>query len=175
MEKGMELINIMKSRRSIRAYKPDIPVTKEQIRIILDAAMHAPSACNTRPWEFIAITDRDMLNRIADAHEYAQMVRTAPLAIIVCALPDTQSGIAMNFWPQDCGAVTENILIAAQALGLGSCWCGVCPNEARMATMRGILGIPQNVLPFNVIAIGTPNENPPARGGYDDNKVRVIE
>jgi len=172
---GMETLEAIKSRRSVRNYKPGAPVTKEQLKVILDAAMHAPSACNTRPWEFVAVTGRAKLNEIAEAHPYAQMVKTAPLAIIVCALPDTQKGIANGFFPQDCGAATQNILLAAQALGLGSCWCGVYPNEERMAQMRRILGIPGNVYPFNVIAVGVPDESPEARGFYEEGKIRVVE
>ena len=169
---------IIKSRRSIRAFK-ETPVTKEQIKSLLEAAMRAPSACNTRPWEFIAITKRETLNKLADAHNWAKMLYKAPVAIVMIALPDTQEsvqdGIAEGYFPQDCGAATENILIQAEELGLGSCWCGVYPKEPLIKAVRGALDLGEDVLPFCIIAIGEKDEFPGERGSYEESKVTWIE
>jgi nitroreductase len=100
------------------------------------------------------------------------MLRTAALAIVICALPDTQKDIAVGYFPQDCGAATENILLAAVSLGLGACWCGVYPREERIPSVKETLGI--SSLPFCVIAVGTPDESPSPRGHYDKTKVRYI-
>ncbi|MCL2361246.1 MAG: nitroreductase family protein [Defluviitaleaceae bacterium] len=168
---------IIKTRRSIRKFKPT-PIPKDKIIAILEAAMLAPSACNTRPWRFIAITNREMLNRLADAHKWAQMLRTAPLAIVVVALPATQDGqkfdLPLGFYPQDCGAATQNILLQAEALGLGSCWCGVYPKPV-LPAIREILEIPEEEQPFNLIAVGEKDEWPEPRGRYDEAKVTWIE
>lgn len=169
----MTVIEAIRKRRSIRKFKPGAEVTDEQIKIMLEAAMLAPSARNTRPWEFIVVKDREKLNQIRKAHPYTGMLETASLAIVVCALPETQKEPIMSgYYPQDCGAATENILIQAVELGLGACWCGVYPKEERITEIRNILGITS--LPFNVIAIGVPDEAPNPRGYYDENKVTYM-
>lgn len=161
----------IKARRSIRKFKRDKPVTKEQLDCLLHAAMLAPSACNTRPWEFIAITKREVLDDIARVHPYAGMCRTATAAIIVVALPQEDSELPKGFFPQDCGAATENILLEAAAMGLGTCWCGVYPKEERIAEIAELFDIREPKIPFNVIAIGVPDENPKSRGFFEEKKV----
>ncbi len=164
-------------RRSIRKFKPGASVSEKEVRVLLEAAMMAPSACNTRPWEFIVVRDREKLNELSVAHPYAGMLKTASLAIIVCAVPDAQNDdVSSKYFPQDCAAATQNILIQAVALGFGSCWCGVYPKEQRIAETREVLGISgrQGIIPFNIIAIGVPDCCPDARGFYDESKVTFI-
>ena len=166
----------IENRRSIRKFRADKPVTREQLDRMLEAAMLAPSACNTRPWEFIAVTKRETLDEIARIHPYAKMCETATAAIVMVALPQAQTEpLPEGFYPQDCGAATQNILLEAAALGLGTCWCGVYPKEERMAEMREIFGIREPKIPFNVIAIGTPDESPDRRGFFDKAKVTYVE
>jgi len=166
----------IRKRRSIRKFKLGAEVTDEQIKLLLESAMLAPSACNTRPWEFIVIKDRNKLDQIRKTHPYTGMLETASLAIIMLALPEAQNeirdGLPKDFYPQDCGAATENILLAAVELGLGTCWCGVYPKEERIAEMREILGTIK--LPFNVIAVGVPDEEPNPRGQYEESKILYI-
>lgn len=172
----IKLVEAIRMRRSIRKFKPGATVTEEQINLLLEAAMMAPSACNTRPWEFIVVLSREKLDEMAAVHPYAKMLTTASLSIIVCALPDTQKDIASGYFPQDCAAATQNILIQAAALGLGSCWCGVYPKEQRIAEMRRLLNIEdrQDIVPFNIIALGIPDNIPEARGFYEAGKVKYI-
>jgi len=171
------LLDPIKTRRSIRKYK-DTPIPKEKIMAMLEAAMLTPSACNTRPWRFIAITNREMLTKLADAHKYAKMLHTAPLCIVVVALPATQEGVLnglpKGFFPQDCGAATQNILIQAEAMGLGSCWCGVHPKPIE-PVIREMLGIAEDEIPFCLIAVGEKDESPDPRGRYDEAKVEWVE
>jgi len=176
MNEILNTTEAIRKRRSIRKYKLGVPVTDEQIRLLLEAAMMAPSACNTRPWEFIVVQSREKLDELSSAHPYAKMLATASLSIIVCALPDTQKDISSGYFPQDCAAATQNILIQAAALGLGSCWCGVYPREQRIAEVRKVLNIEnrQDIIPFNIIAIGIPDNLPDARGFYEASKVRYI-
>ena len=152
---------------------PDKPVTKEQLKQLLTAAMLAPSACNSRPWEFIAITKRDVLDEIARIHPYAKMCETASAAIIVVAIP--QEGRPEGYFPQDCAAATQNILLEAANMGLGTCWCGVYPRAERMAEIAKRFGVREPKLPFNVIAVGAPGEAPAPRGFYEEAKVAFVE
>ena len=169
----MTVSEAIRARRSIRKFVPGAQVTEEQVHALLEAAMHAPSGCNTRPWEFIVVRDREKLSQIAQAHPYAKMLETASLAIVVMALPETQvKPIDMGFFPQDCGAAVQNILLEAVGQGLGACWCGVYPKELRIGEIKTILGI--KGLPFCVIAIGVPDEHPKARGSFEEGKVRYI-
>jgi len=166
------------TRRSTRKFT-STPVTKEQTRALLEAAMLSPSACNTRPWRFIAITNRELLNKLAEVHPWAGMMRTAQLCIAIVALPksqeNVQNGLPHGFYPQDCGAATENILIQAEALGLGSCWCGVYPRETTMETIANVLGTAPDEIPFCLIAIGEKDEFPNPRGKYEEEKVTWVE
>ena len=169
----MTVIEAIRKRRSIRKFKPGAVVTDEQIKLMLEAAMLAPSAGNSRPWEFIVIKDRAILDKIRAVHPYTGMLATASIAIIVIALPEAQpTPIMKAYYPQDCGAATENILLQAVELGLGACWCGVYPKDDRIAEIQNVLGTSK--LPFCVIAIGVPDENPNPRGSYDDNKVSYL-
>lgn len=164
---------LIEKRSSIRKFIPGRAVTKEQLDRLLGAAMMAPSACNSRPWEFIAVTKRDVLDEIVKIHPYAGMCQTASAAIIVVAVPQTEGG-PVGYFPQDCGAATENILLEAVSLGLGTCWCGVYPREERIASIRKLFDIPEPKIPFNVIAIGYPDEAPSRRGFFEEAKVRYI-
>jgi nitroreductase len=153
------------ARRSIREYT-DQPVTEAQITRLLEAAMAAPSANNAKPWHFVAVTDRAALERL-EIHRYSRMVPEAALCIVVCGDP----AITADYWPQDCAAATENILLAATGMGLGSVWIGVHPGLDREKAVRAALGIPAHIRPFNLIAIGYPAEEKPARTQYDAARV----
>jgi len=163
-------------RRSIRRFVEGAEVTDAQVHELLEAAMNVPSACNTRPWEFVVIRNREVMEKIRTTHPYTGMLATASLAIVVIAKPEAQEGVQndlpLGYFPQDCGAVTQNILLSAVAQGLGACWCGVYPKEERIAEMREILNTDR--LPFCVIAIGVPDEEPAPRGGYEEARVQYI-
>jgi len=162
----------IENRRSIRKFQSDKPVSKEQLHALLESAMLAPSACNSRPWEFIAVTKREILDEIAAIHPFAKMCKTAAAAIAIVAIP--QTGRPEGYFPQDCGAAAQNILLEAVSLGLGSCWCGIYPREERMADFRRLLNIKEPKIPFCVIAIGTPDESPERRGFFDEFRVTYI-
>jgi len=167
------MIEAIENRRSIRKYNPEKTVTREQLNKLLEAAMLSPSACNSRPWEFIAVTKRETLDEIVRVHPYAGMCATAAAAIIVVAIPQTEK--IPGFFPQDCGAATQNILLEAASLGLGTCWCGVYPRDELVTSIRKLFNIDESKIPFNVIAIGTPDEAPQQRGFFEESKVTYIE
>ena len=161
-----ELIDTIFSRRSIRRYTEE-PVSEEEIKTLLEAAMAAPSASNRKPWHFVVVTERETLNRLAKAHKYAKMLNEAPLCISVCG----DQSVSERFWTQDCSAATENLLLAVVSLGLGAVWCGVHPNQDRVKDISKILGIEAPVVPLNLIAIGHPAEEKEPRTQYDEDRV----
>lgn len=153
------LENIM-TRTSIRAFT-DQPVDDATVEKILRAGMAAPTAVNKQPWAFVVVNDRMLMDKLAEVHPYAQMLKTAQLAIIVCG--DTNKaldGFAKAYWIQDTSAATENILLAAHGLGLGAVWCGVYPNPDIYPKVKDILNLPPRIMPLNIIPIGYPAENP---------------
>lgn len=147
--------NIM-TRKSVRTYA-NKPIEKEKVDTLLRAAMAAPTAVNKQPWAFVVIDDAAILDTLATHLPYAKMTGEAPLAIVVCGdLTKTIRGNDDPYWALDCSAATENLLLAAESMGLGAVWTGVYPEEERMEVVSQILGLPEYILPFNVIPIGYP-------------------
>jgi nitroreductase len=134
----------------------DEPVSAEQVESMLCAAMHAPSACNQQPWHFIVVDNREQLNAIAGVHPHAQMLKQAPLAIVVCA--DLTLETCPGNWVIDCSAAMENMLLAAHSMGLGAVWVGIHPVEGRVQDISKLLNMPSYTLPLCLAAIGHPKE-----------------
>ncbi len=149
----MDTLEALFTRRSIRKYT-DEPVSEEMLHTLLKAGMYAPSANNRQPWHFVVIRDRSLLEEITTIHPHAQMLKQAPLAIAVCA--DTTR--SPRYWALDCSAATQNILLAAHALGLGAVWLAVYPNPTRVPAMSKLLHLPEHVTPVTLIAVGHPAE-----------------
>lgn len=161
-----ELISTIFARRSIRKYIAK-PVSEKDIKTMLKAAMAAPSSSNRKPWHFVVVTDRQILDNLARVHPYGKMLFEAPLCIAVCG----DKTISSSSWIQDCSASTENLLLAAVALGLGAVWLGVHPREDRVGPIRKVLNIPETVIPLNLISIGYPAEEKKPRTQYDQLRV----
>lgn len=148
------------TRTSIRNYEAR-KVEKEKIEKMLRAAMAAPTAMNKQPWHFVVVDKRDVLDALAEVNPYAKMLKKAPLAIVVCGDTDKMiEGGGRDFWIQDASAATENLLLAAHAMGLGAVWTGAYPSEERCKGISGALSLSDNLIPLNVIVIGYPAENP---------------
>lgn len=161
--------NIM-TRCSIRQFT-DRKISKDTLDILVKAGMAAPSAVDKRPWNFIVVTDRAVLDSLNANHPYANL-RTATAAIIVCGMMDrTLEGEGQPYWIQDCSAATENILLAAHAYGLGAVWCGVYPVEERIKAVSRVLGIPENVIPLNIITMGYPDQEPNVKDKFNANDI----
>ncbi len=154
------------ARRSIRQYTSQ-PVQEEQLEKLLEAGMAAPSARNRKPWHFVVVTGRDRLNQLSEAHPYGDMLKQAPAAIAVCG----DTAISPDYWVQDCSAATENILIAAASIGLGSVWLGCHPRRERVEAIKEVLEIPENTEVLSLIAIGHPGEEKEPRTQYDSSRV----
>lgn len=145
-------------RKSVRSYTSE-PVPDEMIEQLLRAAMAAPTAMNRQPWEFVVLKDREALDNLAGKLRHAKMLSQAPLAIVVCAetmitLADGTQ-VENNFWEHDASAATQNILLAAEAMGLGAVWTAASDGE-RSAIVKETLGIPGTIKPLCVIPIGFP-------------------
>jgi len=158
----MDCMKAILTRRSVRRFGPG-PVDPEALRALLEAAMHAPSAGNQQPWRFVVIRERATLEAIAAGHPYAIATQSCALAVLVCAA--TGELRHPDFWPQDCSAATENLLVAAQSLGLGSVWMGLYPRRERMELLSRLAHLPEGLEPFALVALGHPLEHsePPDR------------
>ena len=151
-----DAMNNILTRKSVREFVAG-EVEQEKIDNLLKAAMAAPSARNQQTWEFIVVKDRDILLQLAEAMPYAKMAATAALAIVVCGnLSRCGEGHRKEYWKQDCSAATENILLAAHAQGLGAVWTAVYSDPERVEDAVRILGIPDGIIPLNIIPIGYP-------------------
>jgi nitroreductase len=168
------LLEAIKNRKSIRSYDPNGQITTEQITEILTAGMLAPSACGLYPVEYVAVRDRAKLDEITKLHPYTRMLTNASCAIIVCADTNKTNAIARGMYIQDCAASAENILLQAASMGIGTCWCGINPNQKLISSFRTALALPDNIEPFCYIAVGIPAEPFGARGKFDPAKIKWL-
>jgi len=167
MEGGIELIM---TRRSVRRYTSE-PVSDADLETLLRAGMAAPSAGNCQPWHFMVIRSRDTMRAITDVHPYSKMLDHAPLCIAVLSDPSLEKHKGM--WVQDTSAATQNILLAAHALGLGAVWLGVHPYDDRTSGVARILGLPDDIRCLSLIAVGHPAGRPEPADRYDASRVHV--
>lgn len=164
-----DIVDIIFSRRSIRQFTAE-PVENETLILLLKAAMAAPTACNSQPWEFIVLTEPEILSEIRSKFLFARY--NAPAAIVVCGnVSIANNSAARDHWVQDCSAATENILIAAAGIGLGAVWIGVYPYPGKIRPLAEILGIPENVTPLSLVMVGHPAEQKEPRTQYDEHRV----
>ncbi|MBN2014744.1 MAG: nitroreductase family protein [Candidatus Altiarchaeota archaeon] len=164
----MDAIKAIKTRRSVREYS-DQHVADETIRDLLEAAMCAPSAGNEQPWHFIVIRDQGVLEEIPRVHPYALMVKKASAALVVCG--DTRLEKHKGFWVQDCAAATENILLAANAKGLGAVWLGIYPRKDRVLGMQKLLKLPEEVIPLALVPLGYPLSRLPGSERFNESRI----
>lgn len=164
-----KMIDLILTRRSIRKFK-STPVENEKLESILKCAAFAPTAKNTKAWKFVVTADRALINKVVCAHPYSTPLKTAPVMIAVCM---DYEKVLPGYAPVDASAATENILLAAHALGLATCWMGVYPNADRIDDMKEILELDDNIDVINLIALGYADEEPRTPGrDYNDYVVR---
>lgn len=166
-----DTLNTIFARKSVRSFKSDA-VPDEKLRMLVRAGMAAPTAVDKRPWEFIVVTDRAVLKQLADALPYAKMAEKAAAAIIVAGDVKKQwGGMESDYWIMDCSAATQNILLAAESMGLGAVWTAVYPEDSRVRSVRQILGIPFHVVPLNVIPVGVQAGREKPKDKYDPKQI----
>lgn len=165
-------LNIIFKRRSIRKYKNQ-EVPNNLINSLLQAAMSAPSACNQQPWHFFIIQNQSVLHELSEIHSGFHNLKSSPLAILVCGEPDAAE--LEFYWEQDCAAATENILLAATALGLGAVWQGINPRGGEDSDLiRNIVKLPEHIKPFSLVAVGYPAEVLEPSNRFDKNKIHYL-
>lgn len=152
-------------RKSVRTYL-DKEVEKEKIDLMLRAGMAAPTGKNIQPWEFVVVTDRAKLDSMAAALPYAKMLAQARNAIVVCG-----DSARSSYWYLDCSAAAQNILLAAESLGLGAVWTAAYPYDDRMQVVRKYINLPRNILPLCVIPFGYPVGNEKPKQKFDEKKI----
>ncbi|MDE6291886.1 MAG: nitroreductase family protein [Muribaculaceae bacterium] len=145
------------TRTSVRAYT-DKAVGSEQIDTLLRAAMAAPTAGNKQPWRFVIINDRATLDTISCNFHTMTMAKDASVAFVMCGDETaTFDGEGRDYWVQDVSASSENLLLAAHAMGLGAVWCGIYPMSDRVRQFSDMLHLPEDIIPMACICVGYPS------------------
>lgn len=157
-------------RVSIRKYQPR-PVEGEKIKLMLRAAMAAPSACNQQPWEYYVVTDREKIKELSGASPYTGCAKDAPVVFVPCY---RKKLIAPAYADIDMSASVENLLLEADELGLGAVWMGIAPLSDRMEVVREILNIPEHLSAFALVPCGYPAEERPQKDRYEETRVHYI-
>jgi len=159
----LNLFEAIKSRRSVRAFTQE-DVSKEEVEKLIDAARWAPSAGNIQPWEFIVVRKPEIKRKLSSAALHQTFIEEAPVVIVVCA-NQIRSGRGYGargvhlYCLQDTAAATQNMLLAACALGLATCWVGAFKEEEA----KKALNLPKGVRPVAIIPVGHPAKKPMAR------------
>ena len=167
----MDTMSAIMTRRSIRAFQ-DAPVTDEQMKTLLEAAMNAPSAGDGRPWHFVVTTDRAQLDALADAvDEGNDMFKQAQAAVLIC-LDESLEGFK-GFGAQDCSCAAQNLQLAAHDMGLGTVWIAIINVPPRVAGCRKVLGVPEEITPFALFPLGVPDEELEAETRYDKSRIHT--
>lgn len=164
----MDIFETIFTRRSIRKFT-DQAISEADITAVLEAAMSAPSAGNSQPWEFIVVREQAGRDAIATCTPYAGMAPHAPVCIVICA--DTTREKHAGFWVQDCSAAMQNLLLAARAKGIGSVWIGLHPVAERSLAAQKAFGLPEHVQPLGVAVLGYPEQKFTEQNRYDAAKI----
>lgn len=167
LKRGLNMENIL-LRNSVRKFK-DIYIDDETIDKILHAAMQAPSAGNSQPWDFIVIRNKETLKKIQNYHPYANALATCSAAILVCGNLNKER--FKGYWVMDCSASCENILVAAQSLDLGTVWLGIYPEDDRVIKTKELFNLPEYVIPLAIIPVGVPFEKRAVKSRYNKNNI----
>ena len=163
----METIKAIMTRRSIRAWTNE-PVTEEERKILFEAAMNAPSAADARPWHFVAIDEPEVIRQFTDMGG-TEMLAESTFLVLVCGDPSKET--YTGFWPQDCSCAAQNMQLAAHDIGIGCVWIAVYPLEDRVRLFREVLVIPEDIVPFALLAMGVPNEVVAPEYRYDETRL----
>jgi nitroreductase len=165
----LDVLEAIKERRSIRAYT-DEKVSDEDVERLIEAARWAPSAGNTQPWAFVVVKDAETKRKLSSA-TLQTLIQEAPVAIVICADANRSSRVygsrGKNLYSiQDTAAATQNILLAAQELGLATCWVGAFREDEVAKAVKA----PRNLRPVAMIAVGYPAERPvtPHRRSFNE-------
>ena len=165
----MNTIEAIYARRSIRKYE-DRPVEKEKLLELCRLGAAGPSATNRRPWAFVAIDEKAVMDKVRGATMFGKF--GAPAAIVMCGDMRRASLVGRGFWIQDCSAGMENILLGSVEMGLGAVWIGVWPIKPAVWFLSRALGLPRHIVPLGIAYIGYPAEEKEPRTQFEEGMVR---
>lgn len=150
----MDVLNVIRNRRSVRRYKKD-PVERDKLNLVLEAARLAPSAANKQPWQFIVVTDPKAKEKLRSSYDREWFIQ-APVIIVGCAVPEESWGRmdGEQYWKIDFAIAMQNLVLVSTELGLGTCWIGAFNEKAA----KKALGIPKNVRVVAMTPLGYPAE-----------------
>jgi len=164
----MDLFSALLKRRSIRKYT-DQAIPSGTIDKLLKSAMYAPSAMNNQAWQYIVVNQRKKLDKILKVISHAEMLKSAQAAVLICGDLNLEKNI--DYIQQNCSAATQNIMLCAHGLGLGSCWIGVYPVNETISGLQELFKLPEYVIPISLVSLGYPAENPIAEDRFKAEKV----
>ena len=163
------VMNNILTRASVRRYQ-NKPVEEEKVEKMLRAAMAAPTAVDKRPWHFVVVNERAVLDELGG--QRGGMLKSAPLAIVICGnMNKALGGDGRDFWIQDTSAATENLLLAAHALGLGAVWSGAYPIKPRCEEIARVLNLPEHLIPLDIVVIGYPEGEVKPKDKWDESNI----
>lgn len=169
LKDNQSVINIL-NRKSVRSFSTE-KVSREDLELIVRCGMAAPSAINLQPWEFIVFDEEKTLSFMVDLHDYSKMFKTAQAGILVCGNLEKRVEAFAEGWIQDCSASVENMLLCIESLGLGGVWLGIYPIRERCDKLIEFFDLPDNIMPFGLIALGHPDGDFKALNKWDEEKV----
>ncbi len=161
----MDLMEGLLTRRSIRKYDTTRKIDKDTIKEIIKAAQHAPTAHNKQPWEFLVVDDKEILAHLRHLQRWTSFAKDADCVIFVCGDLDrsfsrSKEGESWSFIDVDCAIATQNLMLAAHAKGIGTCYCGAAPMQKVVDDLKEYLHLPENIRPFAIVTMGYPGETP---------------
>ena len=166
----MEILNGIITRRSVRQYTDEV-IPQEKVDELVKYGMYAPSARNCQPWHFVLLNDREMFLKIEAFHPYSKMLKHAQWGIVVCG--DEQLAHTPDYFPVDCSAATQNILLAAHGMGYGAVWLGIYPRPERIAAMKALLDLPPHIHAFSLISVGCAAQQPPQQERFHPERIHL--
>ena len=170
-----QAINTIMTRVSVREFTGE-KISDAQLDTLLRAAMAAPSAINKQPWAFIVVTDEEKIAALGEALPYSRCSNKPAVAIIPFVdLSKSIEGEMANFWINDVSAATENLLLAAHAMGLGAVWTGLHPDMNRAKMVQDMLGLPEHIIPLCVVPVGVPAEKPEIKDKFKPENIHYNE
>jgi len=133
-----------------------MPLAQQEIDTILKAGMAGPSAANARPWHLLAITDKAIIEKLAETNLYSRILQSAMFIVIVIADMDLVIPKHPLYWAIDGSIACQNMILAAEELGIGSCWIGQWPQEKKMNVTKDFFQLPQGKLVHSIVTFGYP-------------------
>lgn len=165
------VLNAIQTRASVRQFTGE-KICDEQIQTLLRCAMSAPSAINKQPWAFVVVTEDSLLRQMGEAFPYSRCGNGAACAFVMCGdLSKAIEGEGQGFWINDVSAATENLLLAAHAMGLGAVWTGVYPSSERTAQVQAMLELPEHIIPMCIVPVGVPAEQPAVKQKFKEENI----